>query len=158
MSPVRALLRLSLVWGRAQGEAIHSKQLPNTGTAPPSLYGGGEREGGGQSSGRCFAANRHKPKAALNAKNTRRQRAGAFQVGSSLAEDVPGHTTVAWAAQLRTRWCVLSRRGSSKWRPRSSLKCHIRMEIQTLAHRLTRLHTHGSRRPAQGVRVGEHGN
>lgn len=133
MSPVRALLRLSLVWGRAEGEAIHSKQLPNTGTAPPSLFGGGGVGGG---SGRCFAANRHKPQAALNVKNTRRQRAVAFQVGSSLAEDVPGHTTVAWAAQLRTRWCVLSLRGSSKWRPRSSLKCHIRMEIQTLAHRL----------------------
>lgn len=102
MSPVRALLRLSLVWGRAEGEAIHSKQLPNTGTALTSLLGG--------SSGRCFAAKRHKSKAALNTKNTQRQRAVAFQVGSfGLAENVPGHITLAWAVQLRTRSCSVVR-------------------------------------------------
>lgn len=103
VSPVRALLRLSLVWGRAQGEAIHSKRLPNTGTGTTVALRGRRRRRRGAEFGEDASprtdTNRRRP---LTRKNSRRQRAGAFQVGSSLAEDVAGLTTVAWAAQLRT--------------------------------------------------------
>lgn len=83
MPPVRAPLRLSLVWGRAEGKAIHSKQLANTGTVLMSPFGGVQ----GDVSPRTDTNRRR-----LNAKNT----AVAFQVGSfRVAENVPGHKTLA---------------------------------------------------------------
>lgn len=126
ISPVRVPLRLSNDRGRAEEEAIHSNPFPAT---LASIWKFAET----RVATNFTPPSPGSPNRTLTRRTTKRGAPSHRETNlSSGMRNVPGHTMPGLDPHSsRGSVMCLSLRESSKWRSRSSLKCHIRMEIQT---------------------------